>query len=183
MVVALAVLLLGAGTLLAGPTKFPTVEKMLEELTDFSAEAETFKLVAKSPLHIQVSPRVYRTQRAEITESLVQMAAVETVFRAFVHTGIDKITVTVAPKTIETGSSGEYLDQHRVTMTATRKGALKLLNQYFPGKGFEDLVTVDSIADTPSSDFKSTLFNRMTFPDQGEPGVEKVFKDLAQKGQ
>ena len=185
MVMILATVLVSTGVLRAAPTKYSTVEKMLEELTDYSAEAQTFKLIAKNPLHIQVSPRVYATQAPKITESVVHMAAVETVFRAFIHTTVSKITVTVIPKTIVIGGGKEedYLDQYRVSLTATRKGALKLLNQYFPGKSFDDLMATESIADSPSDDFKSKLFNQITFPDQGPPGVETVFADLAQHGE
>lgn|GEM_PF-6340115 len=62
----------------------------------------------------------------------------------------------------------------------TRKRAWALLNRYFPGKSFEDLVVTTK---DMGRDMRSKLFCRLTYPDQGSPGVEAVFVDLAQTDQ
>jgi hypothetical protein len=157
-----------------GATKYSSIVKMAEEVGDYPPDSGRFKVVARRPLHIQVMPFGFVNDTSRIAESRVHMVAVETLYRAFIHTSVDKITVTILPKTVvpEKPEAGEFLTDFRVTITATRQQAHALLNQYFPGKDFDDLV---------DNDVKSKLFDRMTFPDQGEPGVEKVFADLAQQ--
>ncbi len=118
-------------------------------------------------------------------ESMVQMAAVETVYRAYIHTPIDRLTVMALPKTLVVGdvTAGDLLTEYRVSLTVTRKRALALLNRYFPGKTFDDLVTTEDLAGAPQGDMKSKLFDRLTYPDQGSPGVQAVFVELAQSGE
>lgn len=160
----------------AGATKYSSIVKMAEEVGEYPPDSGRFKVVAHRPLHIQVMPFGFASDVPQIAESRVHMVAVETLYRAFIHTSVDKITVTVLPKTVvpEKPEAGDFLTDLRVTITATRQQAHALLNRYFPGKTFDDLV---------NHDVKSKLFDRMTFPDQGEPGVERVFADLAQQGQ
>lgn len=160
-------------------TKFSTVQKMIEEFGEYSEEGRTFRVISEHPLHIQISPVVATGTSPRIIESMVHMAAVETVYRAFIHTAVDKLTVTALPKTlvVDDGTAGDLLTDHRVSLTVTRKRALALLNRYFPGKSFEDLVVTTK---DMGGDMRSKLFCRLTYPDQGSPGVEVVFVDLAQ---
>jgi hypothetical protein len=126
-------------------SKFPTVPKMIEEFGDYFAEGRTFKLISARPLHIQISPVVAVRSPPPVIDSMVHMAAVETVYRAFIHTPVDKLTVTAIPKTLVAGdvTAGDFLTEYRVSLTVTRKQALALLNRYFTGKGFEDLVLTE----------------------------------------
>jgi|GEM_PF-4100514 len=92
-------------------TKFSTVSKMIEAFDEYSTEGRTFRLISEHPLHIQISPVVVAGTSPRIIESMVHMAAVETVYRAFIHTAVDKLTVTALPKTLVVGdgTAGDLL--------------------------------------------------------------------------
>ncbi|HWM24473.1 MAG TPA: hypothetical protein VNP98_06590 [Chthoniobacterales bacterium] len=182
LAIVIATLLVGPNLRADGATKYPTVQKLMEEAaTNYSNEEGTFKVISNHPLHIQISPLIPLKSPSDWIESTVHQEAVQTVFEAFIHTPVNALTITVLPKTWEdSGKTGAPLTEFRVSLSVTRKRALALLNRYFPGKGFEDLVgTQDGGPDMPTKVFDA-LSSRSR---DSHPGAETVFIELAQRGE
>jgi hypothetical protein len=153
-------------------TQFKTVAQMVESFGDYSEEGRTFKVLSKNPLHIQLSPVVVGTESPEMMQNVAKMAALYGLFRSFIHTPCEEITVTALPKTLVMGdgTAGNYLKQYSFTVAATRKTALGVLQSFFPGKTFTDLVD--------SQDQRTKIFDAISYADQGSPGMDAVLERL-----
>lgn len=167
-----AALLLCTRTSVLSETRFKTVAAMIESFGDYSEEGRTFKVLSKNPLHIQLSPVVVGTESPQVMQNTTKMTALYGLFRAFIHTPCDKITVTAFPKTLVggDGTAGDYLKQYSFTVEATRKKALQVLQSFFPGKAFADLVDAE--------DQRTKIFDALSYPDQGSPGMDAVLERL-----
>jgi hypothetical protein len=155
-----------------GQTRFKTVAAMIESFGDYSEEGRTFKVISKNPLHIQLSPVVGETESPQVMQNTTKMTALYGLFRAFIHTPCEQITVTAFPKTLVVGdgTAGDYLKQYSFTVTATRKKALEVLQLFFPGKTFTDLVDRENQ--------RTKIFDALSYPDQGSPGMDAVLARL-----
>lgn len=176
--VAISAFAVTTGAFAESETKFKSVPEMIEDFGDYSKDNSTFEIISEHPLHIRLSPIVFGAEIPRVKKNLVKMAMVYGIYRSFIHTPIEKITVTAVPRkiyNIREPDKGELVPDEKVTLTKTREQALKVLQHFFPGKTFTDLVEVDKDV---GSDQQSDLFSRIYYPDQGEPGLEAFFEEL-----
>ncbi len=170
-----------AFTFAGSPSKFSSVEEMIEEFQDYSFASGTFDIVDSHPLHIALSPKVIEGESQTIVIEAVDRALVYGIYRSFIHTHIDTIIVTAIP--FQTGSSSkqsEYLNQYMRTISISRKDALALTNIHLKIKSFENLITEIKIGDMLFEDQWIDDFYKIYSNTSGQPGLKKFVKELEQ---
>jgi hypothetical protein len=129
------------------PSSFPTVKAMIEQFSDYHEENGTFKVIKQNPLHIQLSPKFVDGENGVSVNNSIQMALIYGIYRSFVFTHVDEITVTVVPKKLNTPKNKGYLD-YKVTVSKTRDEAFKLVRKYLNISSWSDLVTEIKVGNT-----------------------------------
>lgn len=143
-----------------------SIEQVMEEMGDFSADNKTFEVISAKPLHIRLSPRVMTPNATEQAREEVARAAVYGVYRTFIHTDQPQVQVTVKPLLVP---GAKLLDAPQAQVTVTRAKALQVAQKTLGVKTFKDLVDSD---DTWSDKMQNgRYFNR-------KPGLQKVAQDL-----
>ena len=161
-------------------TIFPSVEAMIEKFADYSASNGTFKILKKEPLHIQLSLKAIKGDDPELIEDDVRVTLVDGIYRAFVHTSINQITITAIPLEIEIGSKKtRYLPGFKRTISKTREEAFALVKKYCPINSFSDLVTEMKIGDYVIPNHWSQDFMRLLYNDMGYPGLDLFSAELS----
>ena len=161
-------------------TKYPTVKAMIESFNDFSEIEGTFHIVSEEPLHIELSPTISPGDPSDVIERRVMDTMIYGIYRTFIHTPVQRVTVTVLPQTLTIGRHPKLTPSlSSTTVTKTREEALILLRKFFPTKDFSDLVTTENISGVNVPDGASETFNRIRFPDQGTPGVDTFYRELS----
>lgn len=163
------------------PSKFSSVPEMVASFRDYSSTSDTFEVLAESPLHIRLLPIVLPGQPDEVVSQAVKSTLDYGILRSFIHTPIERITVTATPqeRALKRGPK-RLLESESRTITATRQQTLRALQKFFPGKTFSDLVMTEDIGGTPLPDQRTPIFNRMSFPDQGSPGIDAFLNEFSQ---
>ncbi|MFK5892159.1 MAG: hypothetical protein QM504_02945 [Pseudomonadota bacterium] len=166
---------------IAGNTKkFPSVEAMIEKFNDYSVSNGTFKIIKNKPLHIQLSPQVVKGDFPEIIELQVKRALIYGIYRSYVHTNINNITVTAIPKEINfNNKKSKYLAGHKRTIFTTRSKALSLVKKYINVTSFSKLVKEEKMSGMVYYDQWIKDFDRIYYNDQGQPGLNRFISELA----
>lgn len=161
-------------------TTFPSVEAMIEDFNDYSASNGTFKILGKEPLHIQLSPQIVQGDFPEVIEEEVKRVLVYGIYRAFVHTPINRIMVTAVPQEINFKTrKTRYVPGYKRTISKTRAEALALVKKYLRINSFSDLVTETKVGNMALPDQWTKDFNRLYYNDQGLPGLNRFVGELA----
>ncbi len=164
-------------------TKFSSVEAMIEEFNDYSASNGTLKILAKEPLHIQLSPIVVKRDFPEVIEEAVKRALVYGVYRTFTHTPANNIVVTVVPKEMNfKNKEYKYVSEYKRTISITRKAALALVKKHIHVRSFSDLVSETKIGDITMKDQWTKNFKRIYYNDKGYPGLDSFVTNMAKQG-
>ncbi|HEY3567527.1 MAG TPA: hypothetical protein VGP73_06305 [Thermoanaerobaculia bacterium] len=163
----------------AKPSKFSSVPTMMSSLNDYTQENGTFKTLRRDPLHIQVSPMVFPGDFPDVIDAEVKRAVIYGIYRSFIHTPVDKITVTAIPKELNPRTkSSRYLGAYKRTVTKTRREALDLIRRYLHVSTFDALVEDQHIGGSVVSDVWTKAFNRLYYEDQGPPGLMTFYSEL-----
>jgi hypothetical protein len=165
----------------APPSKFGSVQAMIKDFKDYSQENGTFKVLTREPLHIQLSPIVVPGDFPDVIDAQVKRAVIYGVYRSFVHTPVDRITVTAIPleRNPRTDST-RYLTAYKRTVTKTRSQALELVRRHLRVATFDTLVTEERVGQVGVPDQWTKAFNRLYYQDQGAPGLTQFFSELEQ---
>jgi hypothetical protein len=113
-------------------TIFPSVEAMIEKFNDYSSSNGTFKIIKNNPLHIQLSPQVVNRDSHKTIEFAVKRTIIYGIYRSFVHTNINSITVTAVPQEINfKNKKSRYLSAYKRTISVTKDKALFLVKKTY----------------------------------------------------
>lgn len=160
-------------------SKFSNISDMIEEFSDYSNSNGTYKILSLSPLHIQLSPMVVAGDFPEVIEEMIKRAMIYGVYRSFIHTDINQITVTAIPMEINfKGGKPRYLKGYERTFSINRDNAQQLVQKYLKVSKLSQLITSVKISDMNINDQWTKDFNRIYYNDQGYPGITKFFGDL-----
>lgn len=141
-----ACLLLAAVGAQAAPEKFKSVDQMMEEFGDFTKEKNGYELISKSPLHIRVSALTVPNDLADTVQASNQRALVYGVYRTFINTNADKVTVTAIPAQVTLDGKNKrphLLSDIKLTVTKTRQQAMKDISRFIKIKSMSELVDQD----------------------------------------
>ena len=160
-------------------SKFASVGEMVEEFSDYSSSNGTYKNLSSKPLHIQLSPIVVPGDYSGVIEEIIKRTIIYGVYRSFIHTDINQITVTAIPMEISfKGGEPRYLKGYERSITINRDKAEKLIEKYLKVSELSQLVTTVNISGTSISDIWTKNFDRINYNDQGYPGITRFFGDL-----
>lgn len=153
--IAACVFLMSACSVLAAPAKqFPSLEAVGEFTQDFTTEQGTLKVLKKKPLHIQL--RIGTESESKQAAEAMFRAYLWGVYRTFLHTNADEVTVTVISPVAVDGNS-------KFAATSTRARALATVQQ-IPGiNGWDDLLTASQSWSEP--------MKRCMYSSYGKPGL------------
>ncbi|NMM75543.1 hypothetical protein B2J88_11895 [Rhodococcus sp. SRB_17] len=151
----------------AAPMQFATPEAMAEEMGDFSPETGAFKVLKRKPLHIRLAINGDGLTRDPqyLAEDFLR-AFQWGVWRTFLHTKADQVTVTVVSPTPVDGHT-------TMTATVTRAKALQVAQSLLGVREFADLVT-------PHQTWTDAM-KRCRYSDSGQPGLRACTLALAGK--
>ncbi len=163
----------------ATPSQFGTVEALMHGFKDFTREAGTFRVIRKTPLHIQVSPVVVAGDLPEVIDAQVKRAVIYGIYRSFIHTPVTAITVTAIPleKNFRTGTA-RVLPAYKRTVTATKDRALALAQRHLRVSSLRELVTDERIGGELLSDQWTKGFQRLYYDTLGPPGLTLFYSEL-----
>lgn len=164
------------------PSQFSSVDIMVEEFNDYSSIDGTFKVISQEPLHIQFSPQIVEGDYPDVIREMVDRSLVYGIYRTFIHTSVEEITVTSLPKEVINSKTWETRDvtEYQKTIRKSRKDALDLVNKHLGVTSFADLVTDVEVNDTPFSDQWIEDFGRLYYNDKGSPGLTQFVTELSQ---
>ncbi len=164
-VIAASVLVVSACSVFAAPAKqFKSVEEVGDFTQDFMTETGTLKVLKKKPLHIQL--RIDNQADTKLAAEAMFRAYLWGVYRTFLHTNADEVTVTVVSPVAVDGNS-------KFTAISTRTRALATVQQ-IPGiKGWDDLLTASQSWSEP--------MKRCMYSSFGKPGLRDCALSAAGK--
>jgi len=142
------------------------IRKVFIDLNDYPEENGRFKILSSTPLHIQLSPTIVDGDRKDVIDEIVKRAIIYGVYRTFIHTKADKVTVTVLPKDL---MKNRYFKQYKKTYTVDRSYAIEV-SKLLLGQNLSGLID--------ESLFWSKSFKKGYYSDQGEPGLDRFFTAL-----
>ncbi|GAB2927887.1 hypothetical protein [Hafnia psychrotolerans] len=126
--------------------RFSDITTMMADFNDYPPENGAFKILSTAPLTIQLSPRitVEDLQQPEYMIEGLQRAAVYGVYRTFIHTSNDSISVVVMPLLIDAKNKKQrFMNEYTLKVTSTRAKALTLAKKYSGVSTFDNLVKTD----------------------------------------
>jgi len=157
------------------PTRFSHVRLAINSFHDYTEDRGTFRVISKDPLHIQLSPLVVPNDFPETIEELLRRSMLYGIFRTFIHTDADAITVTVVPLEINLKADTErLLPSYKQTAHVTRATALGVSRRLLGITSFDDLVETQIHGDSAITDMWSGAFNRGYYNDRS-PGLDRFF--------
>lgn len=152
---------------IAAPKQFETPEAMAEAMNDFPPETGHFKVLKRKPLHIRlaINTQGIPSDPQYLAEDFLR-AFQWGVWRTFLHTKADQVTVTVV--------SPVAVDGHKtMTATVTRAKAEQVARDMLGVKQLADLVT--------PRDTWTDAMKRCRYSDNGKPGLRACTLALAGK--
>jgi hypothetical protein len=151
----------------------------MKDFKDYTGEGGTFKVIRKSPLHIQVSPLAVPGDFPEVIDAQVKRAVIYGIYRSFIHTPVTAITVTAIPleRNFRTGTK-KFLPAYRRTVTATKDRALALVRRHLRVNSLRELVTDERIGRELIPDQWTKGFQRLYYDTLGSPGLTLFYSEL-----
>ncbi|WP_263264909.1 hypothetical protein [Pseudomonas sp. RIT-PI-S] len=123
------------------PQHFDSVETMVEEFGDYSADNDTFKLISTSPLEVAFHPMVLSGEPASSQLDSVNRAALYGVYRIFIHTNAKAVEVTASPLLHDLHTDTvKLLDSPVLRLKVTRDDALAVAKDFIPVSDLSELV-------------------------------------------
>ncbi|WP_273809907.1 MULTISPECIES: hypothetical protein [unclassified Pseudomonas] len=148
---------------------------MIEDLGDFSEENGTFRVVKEDPLTVEISPKVFPNEPADNAAYEVKRAAVYAIYRTFIHTKANSITLTAFPLQFTPGKSEvSYLKSPKVAINTTRERALSVIKGQIKVDSFSALVAPEK-AGSMQLDHWSKSFENVYYK---EPQLNKLVDSL-----
>lgn len=124
-----------------GVSNFSTVVEAFEALGVYVTENGTIKVLSDDPFHIQLSPSTVEGDSPEVIKGLVSSTLVYGIYRAYVHSPIQHITVTAIPLELDLKTRNQrYLPDYTKTLSISRDEALSVVKKHISIGSFADLI-------------------------------------------
>ncbi|WGO84704.1 hypothetical protein [Arsenophonus apicola] len=145
------------------------ISETIEDFGDYYPENNSFKLLSKKPLTMQLSPLDFTNDFEDVKELLVKRSVVYGIYRTFVHSNNNKVTI-VSFLTDATNTKNKLTGSPEYTVTITKTQAEEILKKYLPLTSSAEIV----------NDYCSFTrqFNELMFDDSGKKGFAAFFNDL-----
>ena len=161
---------------------YATIVETLDATTDYQSEFDQVKVLVEKPLHIRVSPSIMQGDVPIVIDEELKRALVRSVLRAFIHTDIDRIKVTVQPELIESLNphQSRILNTPTYSVDISRSKAQEVLKRLLGIDDFKLLVG-RNLGGAYMADFWSPDIEHIFYNDQQAPGLNVFFKELGAK--
>lgn len=116
-------------------TQYETAALMFADLGDYDPSDNTLDVISEEPLVIRISPIAYEGDSAGVMDEQVKRALLYGVYKPFIHTSVDTVTVSAVPVV-----SAVISEQPKYTISISREQALDAIRQFLPKANFSDLV-------------------------------------------
>ncbi|PHM36180.1 hypothetical protein Xmau_04324 [Xenorhabdus mauleonii] len=147
---------------------FPSIAEAIEDFGDYYPENNSFQLISEKPLKIRLSPPTYKEDAPDVKENLVKRAIVYGIYRTFINSNNDN--VTVVSYLVDSNDGKKMTGSPEYTATLTKAQALKIVNKYVPVNNLSELIN-DQCSFTEK-------FNELRYDDSGKKGFNKFFVEL-----
>lgn len=161
--------------------QFASVSEMVEDFGDFPEDTNEFAVITKQPLHVRFSPIVTQADPQDVIDEQTKRALIYGIYRPFIHTDIDEITVTAQPlevtKLFNRGADeGKLLSKPKFTVTKTRAEALQDVQSFLSIDDMTEIVNSDGAFSTFTKDFNQLYYN-----DQGGAGLDAFILKITKR--
>ncbi|MEJ6654650.1 MAG: hypothetical protein QNL70_01390 [Pseudomonas sp.] len=120
---------------------FASVSEMIEDSGDYDEETGSYRLISDTPLHIHLSPKVFKGDTADIVETELQRAVMYGIYKTLIHTSADQVRVTSTPIVMTLNPvSMTHQDTPRLDVNITRAAALETVQQFLKVDDLQNLV-------------------------------------------
>ncbi|EZH80410.1 hypothetical protein [Aeromonas hydrophila] len=142
---------------ISAPTKFPSVDEMMEEFGDYdNGKKNTYELISSDPLHIRLSPLVSPNDSIDNIGASIRQTLVYGIYRTFANTNEQQVTVTVTPSELDMNKmTTKLLTDLTVTVTKNRQQAINDISHFMKIKSLDELV---DDKDYWSEDFEHSVY-------------------------
>lgn len=124
------------------PQRYASIDEMIEDQGDFSAENDTFKIIKKKQLYIQLSPQLFPDDQEETIKTEINRSIIYGIYRTFIHTSQEKVSIISMPLEISPITHKKrFLESPKVELSTSRKCALEAVQNIIKAKSLDDLVT------------------------------------------
>lgn len=160
--------------------------EVMDEMNDFSEEAGEFVLYSEKPLKFKLSAKDAENQKDKYKRSNVNRAFLYGVYRAFIHTNEDEVTVIANALDIISVNpfKAKENDEFLIEATISRAQALKALQEIMPGvKKIEDVVEDKDVGGIILKDVWTDEFENIYHDDVGQEKLVRTLKSVANKSE
>lgn len=158
------------------PSHFETVDAMIEDFGDFSAENGSFVLVASEPLQLQFAPTVVPRDLPENIEREVRRAALYGVFRTLIHTDAGAVAVTSVPnETTFNPYSTRVLEKPSLTISTSREQALLAVKSLVKVEQLSDVIAATRVDGIQFDNWRKD-FEDLYYKDEGQRSLLKALQ-------
>ena len=141
-------------------------------LGDYYADNNSLEIISEAPLHIRLSNLAVQGDHPDVKELMVKRAVIYGIYRSFIHTNKDEVTVT--SYLIDMNNKKKLPSSPEYSVKITKKQALDIIKKYLLVQDYSDLIAKDGYGCSFSEDF-----NRVRFNDQNENEFNAFFSDLS----
>ncbi|WP_418132389.1 hypothetical protein [Morganella morganii] len=151
---------------------YKTALDAFTDLGDYYADNNSLEIISEAPLHIRLSNLAVQGDHPDVKELMVKRAVIYGIYRSFIHTNKDEVTVT--SYLIDMNNKKKLPGSPEYSVKITKKQALDIIKKYIPVQDYSDLIAKDGYGCSFSEDFNQVRFN-----DQNENEFNAFFSDLS----
>ena len=156
------------------PTKFATLDEMVIDLGDYSADNNTYEKM--SDTQIRISPAVPASADDAQIQDIVKASLVSMAMRSFIHTDVLEVSIKVIPqKASMNPEDAKMMEKYMQEGTITRSKAQEVAKQY-AGTDLNSLVG-NKIGDLFRADMPNDNLEKL----RGSENLNAVFSALTGK--
>lgn len=156
---------------------FASVSEMIEDAGDYDEGTGSYRLISESPLHIHLSPKVFKGDTAATVETELQRAVMYGIYKTLIHTSASQIRVSSTPIVVSVNPvSLTHLDAPRLDVRITREAALAAIQQFLEVDDLQSLVAHEG-----SGSFTFTVWTsafEQLYYEGNNPGLKMFFPEL-----
>ncbi|MFZ7276966.1 hypothetical protein ACLS0F_06785 [Avibacterium endocarditidis] len=117
---------------------FEKPRQMFANFNDYRESEKELVFVSENPLSVRISKKVQKGDK--MAKQYSEIAFVYAIYRTFMNTSADLITVESYPIEISAKGKEKPLKQFTLKATVSRDKALNVLKQYTDANSFDDLI-------------------------------------------
>ncbi|HEI8461994.1 TPA: hypothetical protein SLE68_001719 [Morganella morganii] len=151
---------------------YNTAAEAFTDLNDYYTENNSLEIISEEPLRIRLSNVAFHNDHPYVKEMLVKRAIIYGIYRTFLHTNKDEVSVT--SYLIDFNTNKKLPGSPEYSAKISRKQALDIIKQYIPVQEYTDLIAKDGYGCLLSVDF-----NQLIFDDKNKDVIfNQFFNDL-----